>query len=178
MYFGCHGLTAVIVVIAITGCSPPPQSVSSGATAPPPLVSWDGSYRGTVQITGLGSGIQRQWCETDPQMAVLVTANRFNYAMPHPEHGLHGCDRAGWLLQERHRNRRYDRPSYRNPHDRIDRRLRVRLLVHHGADMSCRHNYTEAAGSIRMHRVLPILATDIVPPWDCRGPASIWRPRV
>jgi hypothetical protein len=84
MDFGCHGLTAIIAVIAIAGCSPPSRSVSSGATALPPSVSWDGSYRGTVQITGLGSGIQRQWCETDPQMAVKVAANQFNYAMPHP----------------------------------------------------------------------------------------------
>lgn len=84
MHFGCHGLTAVIAVIAIAGCSPPPQSVSSGSTAPLPEVSWDGAYSGTVQITGLGSGIQRQWCETDPQMVVQVTGNKFDYAMPHP----------------------------------------------------------------------------------------------
>ena len=84
MSFGCHALTAVVAVIAIAGCSPPPQSVSSGSTAPPPAVSWDGAYSGTVQITGLGSGIQRQWCETDPQMAVQVSGNKFSYAMPHP----------------------------------------------------------------------------------------------
>jgi hypothetical protein len=84
MHIGCHGLMAVVAVFAIAGCNVPPQPVSSGSTAPPPAVSWDGAYRGTVQITGLGSGIQRQWCETDPQMAVQVAGNKFDYAMPHP----------------------------------------------------------------------------------------------
>jgi hypothetical protein len=84
MHYSCNALTAVIAVVAIAGCSPPPPSAASGATAPQPAVSWDGAYRGTVQITGLGSGIQRQWCETDPQMVVQVTDNKFGYAMPHP----------------------------------------------------------------------------------------------
>jgi len=47
-------------------------------------VSWDGVYRGTIQITGLGSSIDRRWCETDPQMTVQVAAGKFSYAMPHP----------------------------------------------------------------------------------------------
>jgi hypothetical protein len=84
MRYGCHGLMAVIAVAAIAGCNSPPQSVSVGSTAPPPAVSWDGAYRGTVQITGLGSGIQRDWCETDPQMTVQVAGNKFTYTMPHP----------------------------------------------------------------------------------------------
>jgi hypothetical protein len=82
MRFGCHGLTAVIATFAIAGCGS--QSVPTGSTAPAPSVSWDGAYRGTVQITGLGSGIQRQWCETEPQMAVQVADNKFTYTMPHP----------------------------------------------------------------------------------------------
>ena len=84
MRFGHHGLTAAIAVIAIAGCNTSTKSVPSGSTPPPSLVSWDGAYSGTVQITGLGSGIQRQWCETDPQMTVQVTGNKFGYAMPHP----------------------------------------------------------------------------------------------
>jgi hypothetical protein len=84
MRFGHHGLTAAIAVIAVAGCNTPTKWVPSGSTPPPSLVSWDGAYSGTVQITGLGSGIQRQWCETDPQMTVRVTGNKFGYAMPHP----------------------------------------------------------------------------------------------
>jgi hypothetical protein len=84
MHFGCQSLAAVIAVTAIAGCSSPQQPAATGSVAPPPSVSWDGAYRGTVQITGLGSGIQRQWCETEPQMAVQVAGNSFSYAMPHP----------------------------------------------------------------------------------------------
>jgi len=46
--------------------------------------SWDGTYRGTIEITGLGSGMQRSWCETEPRMVVQVTNNTFRYEMPHP----------------------------------------------------------------------------------------------
>jgi hypothetical protein len=84
MRLGCHGVAMVIAITAIAGCSSPPPSVSSGPTAPPALVSWDGAYQGAVQITGLGSGIQREWCETDPQMRVQVAGNKFTYTMPHP----------------------------------------------------------------------------------------------
>jgi hypothetical protein len=84
MRFDCHGVAMVIAVIAIAGCSSPPPSASSGPTVPPAAVSWDGAYQGGVQITGLGSGIQREWCETDPQMTVQVAGNKFTYTMPHP----------------------------------------------------------------------------------------------
>jgi hypothetical protein len=84
MRFACPGLAAFMTVLAITGCSPPPPAVPGRSTAPPAAISWDGAYRGTIQITGLGSGIQREWCETDPRMTVQVTGNKFGYAMPHP----------------------------------------------------------------------------------------------
>ena len=84
MRFDCHGVAMVIAVIAIAGCNSPPPSVSSGPTAPPASVSWDGAYQGAVQITGLGSGIQKDWCETNPQMTVQVAGNKFTYTMPHP----------------------------------------------------------------------------------------------
>jgi hypothetical protein len=47
-------------------------------------MSWDSEYHGSVRITGLGSGLQRRWCETDPQMFVQVTDNAFQYATSHP----------------------------------------------------------------------------------------------
>jgi hypothetical protein len=75
-------LIAVLAATTIVGCtpaqSPPPSAVA------PAAVSWDGTYRGTVQITGLGSGTQRQWCETDPQIVFQVSNNAFSYAQPHP----------------------------------------------------------------------------------------------
>jgi hypothetical protein len=84
MHVAGYRLAAVFAVMTFAGCSPPPGSASAGSTASTPSVSWDGAYRGTVQITGLGSGVQRQWCETDPQMVVQVAANAFSYSMPHP----------------------------------------------------------------------------------------------
>ena len=33
---------------------------------------------------GLGSRVQHQWCETDPQIVFLVTDSALSYAMPHP----------------------------------------------------------------------------------------------
>ena len=84
MRIGCQGLTFIFAAIALLGCGAPPQPAPSTATVASSPVSWDGAYRGTVEITGLGSGIQRQWCETDAQIAVQVTGNKFGYAMAHP----------------------------------------------------------------------------------------------
>ena len=37
-----------------------------------------------MQITGTGSGVQGQWCETTKQIRFQVADNAFSYAMPHP----------------------------------------------------------------------------------------------
>jgi hypothetical protein len=84
MRAGCNRLAAVIAVIASAGCGSPPKLASSDPPSSVPSVSWDGVYRGTVQITGLGSGMDTKWCETDPQMTVQVVGGKFSYAMPHP----------------------------------------------------------------------------------------------
>jgi hypothetical protein len=74
----------IVGAVALAGCNSPPKVQPGSAAAPAPAVSWDGTYRGTVQITGLGSGMQRSWCETDPQIVIQVSGNSFTYAMPHP----------------------------------------------------------------------------------------------
>jgi hypothetical protein len=84
MQVGWYRLAAVAAVVALAGCSSPQKSASSDPPPSTPSVSWDGAYRGTIQITGVGSGIDRKWCETDPQMTVQVAAGTLNYAMPHP----------------------------------------------------------------------------------------------
>jgi hypothetical protein len=71
-------------ILALAGCTSDPKTQPIGAAAATPAVSWDGTYRGVVQITAVGSGIQRQWCETDPAMVVQVTGNALTYRMPHP----------------------------------------------------------------------------------------------
>ncbi len=75
-----------LATVAIIGCTATPATQVNSA-APPvsgSANSWDGTYRGSVQITGLGSGVKQQWCETDPQIIFQVTHNAFSYAMPHP----------------------------------------------------------------------------------------------
>jgi hypothetical protein len=76
----------LVAVMALAGCTATPGAQTGSAAAPGPAstVSWDGTYRGTLHITGLGSGVQRQWCESDPQIVFVVTNNSFSYAMPHP----------------------------------------------------------------------------------------------
>ncbi len=81
--FGLN-LSVVAATAVLLGCSPG-QIAQPGSTTPAASsVSWDGTYHGTVQITGLGSGMQQRWCETEPNMVIHVTRNAFQYAMPHP----------------------------------------------------------------------------------------------
>jgi len=75
-------LIALLAATTVVGCTPA-QSPPSSAVAPS-AVSWDGTYRGSVQITGIGSGTLRSWCETDPQIVFQVSHNAFSYAQPHP----------------------------------------------------------------------------------------------
>lgn len=78
-------ITVIFIgALALVCCTSEPKTQPSGAVTSAPAVSWDGTYRGTVQITGQGASIQRNWCETDPQIIVQVTGNSFTYAMPHP----------------------------------------------------------------------------------------------
>ncbi len=75
------GQWMILTAVALGGCNTSPLPP---ATNPAPQLSWDGTYRGIVQITGLGSGVQRQWCETNPEVILQVTSSAFTYAMPHP----------------------------------------------------------------------------------------------
>ncbi len=75
---------ALIAAVTLAGCTSETKPQAGNAAAHAPTVSWDGNYRGIVRVTGLGSGVQSKWCETDPQFIVQVTGNSFTYAMPHP----------------------------------------------------------------------------------------------
>ncbi len=78
------GVGTLVSAIALAGCASEPKAPPGNAVAPAAQVSWDGTYRGTIQVTGTGSGVQVRWCETDPRMVVQVTGNSFSYSMPHP----------------------------------------------------------------------------------------------
>jgi hypothetical protein len=49
-----------------------------------PVGSIDGRYQGSVQVTGVGSGGDISWCETDRQLSWQVTNHTFTYVQPHP----------------------------------------------------------------------------------------------
>jgi hypothetical protein len=76
------GLTCLALASALCACEsrmePPP-------TAPaPPALSFDGTYKLSVQVTGIASGGQISWCDTTPAVALQVTNNAFTYEQPHP----------------------------------------------------------------------------------------------
>ena len=77
-------LSVVVGSVVLSGCSPGQSAQPASPVRAATTVSWDGTYRGSIQITGLGSGVQRLWCETNPEIVVHVANNAFRYEMPHP----------------------------------------------------------------------------------------------
>jgi hypothetical protein len=49
-----------------------------------PVASSDGRYQGSVQVTGVDSGGDISWCETDRKLSWQVTNHMFTYVQPHP----------------------------------------------------------------------------------------------
>ena len=71
---------ALILALSISACAAQPE-ISPAPAAP---VSYDGQYQGTVTLTGVASGADRNWCEVPPQFAVQVTGNGFSLSQPLP----------------------------------------------------------------------------------------------
>jgi hypothetical protein len=84
MKIASAAFAATGVMLLLAGCTPEPKAPATATVDAKPSMSWDGMYRGSIQVTGLGSGIEASWCETDPQMLVRVSSAAFSYAMPHP----------------------------------------------------------------------------------------------
>lgn len=73
----------VVLVAAVNGCAPsaPP------AVPPPPLpvVSYDGTYQGTIHLTvDAVKGANSIWCDTPPAITLVVQNNAFAYVLTHP----------------------------------------------------------------------------------------------
>jgi hypothetical protein len=53
---------------------------------PPPAeaISYDGTYSGTLSMTGANAGMDSHNCATDPRFSVSVTGNQFSFPLPHP----------------------------------------------------------------------------------------------
>ncbi len=74
------GLATLATGLVLGGCTPPPPP-----PPPAPVVSYDGTYRGTVTLTGVGAGIPREGCVTDPKLVIQVSRNAFTYVQSHPK---------------------------------------------------------------------------------------------
>lgn len=74
------GLATLATGLALNACAPPPPP----APPPAPAVSYDGTYRGTLMLTGVGAGVPREGCATNPQMVLQVSNNAFTYVQTHP----------------------------------------------------------------------------------------------
>jgi hypothetical protein len=74
-------IVTAATVLALAGCTPQP---APPMPAPANPSAWDGTYRGTIRLTQLGPGLQKDWCETEPKMEVIVADGGFSYAVSHP----------------------------------------------------------------------------------------------
>jgi hypothetical protein len=77
-------LSPVALMLIIVGCTGPTE-VHQSNMPPPPITSFDGSYRTTIRVTGVvGEAQGTNWCETPGQPVITVTSGQFSYAIPHP----------------------------------------------------------------------------------------------
>jgi hypothetical protein len=51
---------------------------------PAAAISYDGTYTGTLRVTGVSTSMNRSDCDTDPRFSVKVTGNQFSFSLPHP----------------------------------------------------------------------------------------------
>ena len=76
----------VLSVATLSGCA----TAGPSTPTPPPAaapVSFDGTYRGRIQLTSTSSeisGAGSHWCDTPPVLSLLVQHDAFNYILAHP----------------------------------------------------------------------------------------------
>jgi hypothetical protein len=76
-----RGSIALGLALATSGCAnQAPQSMAPPAAA----ISYDGTYTGTLRLTGASGGVNQSDCATDPRFSVSVTGNQFSFPLPHP----------------------------------------------------------------------------------------------
>jgi hypothetical protein len=85
MRFDFTKLSGIILIAAISGCvtaGPPPVAPAPPAAAP---ASFDGTYRGTIQLTSSAvSGAESNWCNTPPVLSLSIKNGVFSYVLLHP----------------------------------------------------------------------------------------------
>jgi hypothetical protein len=69
------------LALAASGCA---NRAPQPTTPPAAAISYDGTYTGTLRVTGGSTSVNPSDCATDPRFSVNVAGNRFSFALPHP----------------------------------------------------------------------------------------------
>jgi hypothetical protein len=79
-------LYPTVLMLILGGCAGPMGPLRVDATIPPPPVtSFDGTYRDTIRpVRSFGADQAAAWCESPGQPIVTVQNGQFTYAVPHP----------------------------------------------------------------------------------------------
>jgi hypothetical protein len=76
---------AVSLAVILGGCAGPMGPIRSDLPAPPPVTSFDGSYRNTIRSVSTRAAQGTIWCDTTGQaVTTVVTNGKFTVAVPHP----------------------------------------------------------------------------------------------
>ena len=88
MYEATKFFKVILWAAAISGCTTAALPPAAPAIQPPvPAVSFDGNYRGTIQLASTSrvvSGAAGNWCDTPPTLSLSVRNNEFRYILTHP----------------------------------------------------------------------------------------------
>ena len=76
-----RGSIALGLTVAVSGCA---NRATQPVAAPAAAISYDGTYSGTLSVTGGSGGVNAGDCATDPRFSVKVTGNQFSFPLPHP----------------------------------------------------------------------------------------------
>jgi hypothetical protein len=76
-----RGGIALGLALAAAGCA---NQTPRPVAAPAAAISHDGTYTGTLRVTGGSTGVNPSDCASDPRFSVKVAGNRFSFPLPHP----------------------------------------------------------------------------------------------
>jgi hypothetical protein len=72
---------ALGLALTASGCA---NQAPQPMAPPTAAISYDGTYTGTLRLTGAGGGMHQSDCATDPRFSVNVTGNQFSFPLSHP----------------------------------------------------------------------------------------------
>jgi len=75
------GLAGALGALGCAGPTPKQQAVAP----PPPVITYDGRYAGTVRSTGSAGSMAADDCATPPRFSIEVVNGRFSLPVPHPK---------------------------------------------------------------------------------------------